>query len=71
MIWKLFCGVALLIPLAAIVISNLMHVWYRVKCIRVKKCSNRQCRYRSHCPKYRDKLTGEDKQRIEKLLDQF
>ncbi|MCM1122369.1 MAG: hypothetical protein NC416_07290 [Eubacterium sp.] len=69
--WKLFRVIALLIPLAAIVIGNLVHGWYRIKCFKVKKCSDRQCRYRLHCPKYKDRLTEEDKDKIEKLIDQF
>ena len=71
MIENWICGIALAIPLVIIVIGDIVICWYRIKCIKVKKCTNRQCRYRGHCPKYKEVLTEEDRIKIQKLIDQF
>ena len=70
-IWKWFCSIALLIPVLVILIGNLFHCWYRIKCFKIEQCSNKQCKYGAYCPKYREVLTKEDMDKIQKLIDQF
>ncbi|MDE6845089.1 MAG: hypothetical protein K2J99_04905 [Lachnospiraceae bacterium] len=70
-IWKWFCGGALLIPVLIILIGNLAGCWYQIRCFKIKKCSDRKCRYRTYCHKYEEVLTQKDKERIQKLIDQL
>lgn len=62
---------AILITVFIIVVGNLISLWYRVKCFKIKKCSNRKCRYRMYCHKYKEIITQEDRERIQNLIDQL
>ncbi len=71
MILKVFCGITLLIPVLVILIGNFFRCWYLIRCFKIKRCSNRQCKYRPYCSKYKDVLTEEDRVKIEKLIDRL
>lgn len=71
MIWRFFGGGALLLTILVIVIGNFIRCWYYIKCFKIKKCSDKQCRYNAYCHKYVEVLTQEDKERLQKLIDQF
>lgn len=70
-IWKWVGFVVASIALATMFVGDLMWILYLLKCFRVKKCYDRNCRYKTHCNKYRDVLTDEDRERIQKLIDQL
>lgn len=71
MIWQLIGSFALLLTIFIIIIGNSIRIWYYIKCIKIKKCSKRQCRYREYCHKYAEVLTQQDKERIQMLIDQL
>lgn len=49
-----------------VVIGTIVRVWYFIKCIGVKDCKNKECRYREYCSRYNDVLTEEE---IESLIN--
>lgn len=71
MIGKWVCIIAILITAFIIVVGNLINLWYWIKCFRKTKCSNRKCRYKAYCNKYKEVITQEDRERIQKLIDQL
>lgn len=42
---------------------------YRIKCVYVKKCSDRQCRFRKFCNKYHKTLTQKEMESLIRMLD--
>lgn len=56
---------------AMIVVFNVARVIYFIKCIRVKRCSKDSCHFKIFCDKYHEKLTEEDIERIQKMLDRY
>lgn len=54
-----------------ILIGNIIRLWYFVKCLKIKKCNNRKCKYKNNCFKYQDIITDEEKEELLRLLDEF
>lgn len=51
-------------------IWNIPRFVYFLKCFKIKKCSNRECKFNSFCDKYKKILTEEEFERLLKMLDE-
>lgn len=60
-VWILFA--------VAVVIGNIIRVWYFIKCIGVKDCNNKECRYKGYCSRYKETITEEEIERLKNLID--
>lgn len=70
-IWMWLGFACIIITLITIIVGNLLFLWYFIKCRKIKKCGNSECRYKMYCPKYKDRITQEVKERLQNLLDQL
>jgi len=50
---------------------NVVRFYYFIKCIKVKRCSNRKCRFNQYCYKYQEVLTEEEVDELNKMIDQL
>ncbi len=48
-----------------------VRLYYFIKCIKVKKCSNRKCRFNQYCYKYQEVLTKEEVDELNRMIDQL
>lgn len=67
MIWLIFTVIVIIIVIAA----NLIRLWYFMKCLGVKSCKNRKCRYSKYCFRYHRGITEEEKEELLKYLKQW
>lgn len=54
---------------AAVVIGNIVRLWYFFKCIGVKDCNNQECRYKEYCSRYKEIITEAEIERLKNLID--
>lgn len=60
-VWILFAVV--------VVIGNIVRVWYFIKCIGVKDCNNKECRYKGYCYRYKEVITEAEIESLKNLID--
>lgn len=70
-IWNLYGYIALIIVAAVIIIGNILYLWYFIKCIGVKNCPLRKCKFHEYCFRYKEAWTKEDIEHIENLIEQL
>ena len=70
-ILNLFFGPALICFLVYTVIWNIARLIYFIKCFKVKKCSNRNCKMSFCCGKYEEVLTKEEAEQLLKLIEEM
>ena len=63
-------GISILI-LGFLVIGNIIRIVYFIKCIKIKKCSDRNCRVNEYCPKYKFIWTDADIKEMQELTDRL
>lgn len=49
---------------------NIIHLFYWLKCFKVKECTSEKCPMKHYCDKWAEVYTEEDKQAIGKLLEE-
>ena len=69
MTFKLCDCIVLILFTIIIVLGNIIRLWYFVKCLGVKSCNKRKCKYKEYCFRYYDVLTDEDVKELLKLLE--
>ena len=50
------------------IVWNIVHLVYAIKCFKVWQCSNNKCRFKYFCVKYQETGIKEDMEKIYKLL---
>lgn len=53
------------------VIWNIARFIYFIKCFKIKKCSNRNCKMNFCCDKYKEVITDEEIERLIKMIDEW
>lgn len=56
---------------AVVIVANLVRLWIFLKCLGVKSCKNRKCRYNGVCFRYQGGITEEEKEELIKYLEQM
>lgn len=57
--------------MAIMIVFNIAHAIYWIKCFKVKTCSKQNCRFKGFCNKYEPVWTDEDIERLEKLIEEL
>ncbi len=68
MILHLFVIIFLILFFTMIIVFNVARFVYWIKCIKIKECSNRKCRFNVFCYKYYEKYTEEEIARLRKMI---
>ncbi len=66
----LFVVIFLILFITMIVVFNVARFVYWLKCIKIKECSNRKCRFKIFCYKYCVKYTEEEIERLRKMIEE-
>lgn len=53
------------------VVGDGMWLWHFFKCLGVKGCNNRKCKFRKYCFRYKERLTDEEAKKLLELIDQL
>lgn len=48
-----------------------VYLYYQFRCRHKDSCSNRSCRFTEYCKKYKDVLTQEEIERLQKMVDEL
>lgn len=59
------------IIIVIVIVSNLIRLWYFMKCVGVKSCKNRNCKYSRFCFRHHGGITKEEKEELLKYLEQL
>ena len=70
MIFHLLICIFMFLFVAMIVVFNVARVVYWIKCIRIKDCSKRSCRFKTFCYKYYESYSKEEIARLQKFLEE-
>ena len=62
---------ALIFVFGLLIIGNIVRLVYYIKCIRIKKCTDKQCRVKEYCPKYQESWTEEEREHLQRLIDKL
>ena len=71
MVLDLIFSIILFCFIVICVVWNIARFIYFIKCFKIKKCSNRNCRMNFCCDKYKEVLTAEEAEMLLKMLDEF
>ena len=69
-IWVWFGYISLAVVVAFILFLYLVELWYFIKCFKIKRCYDKNCKFHEHCWKYKDIFTKENLEKLLELLDQ-
>ncbi|GFI62341.1 hypothetical protein IMSAG049_01523 [Clostridiales bacterium] len=68
---KIIGGALLALSIIYMVVWNIKRFIYFIKCFKIKKCSNKNCKFNSYCNKYKTTLTKEEIEQLQNLIDQL
>lgn len=68
-LWDLCTYAVWIFFTVVVVIGNIVRVWYFIKCIGVKDCNKKECRYKEYCSRYKDVLTEEEIESLKNYID--
>lgn len=54
-----------------VVVGDGLWLWHFFKCLGVKGCNNRKCKFRNCCFRYKEMVTGEEAKRLLELIDKL
>ena len=61
--------IALFAMIVFFIIKNIVSLYYFFKCIKVKQCYNRNCIYNKCCFQYKEVITKEEAEELERLIE--
>jgi len=67
-VWNWIIAVALTLYFIVCVIWSIRLMYHTIKCFKVLKCSNRDCKFRKYCDSYKEVLTEEEAEELKELL---
>lgn len=69
--FDLISSTFLILFLLFLIVGNIIRLIYFVKCIRIKKCSNRTCMVKEYCPKHETIWTDKYIEHLEKIIEEL
>lgn len=54
-----------------IIILDIIRLWYFFKCLGIRDCNNKKCKYNNFCFRYKGKLTKEECKKLLELLEEY
>lgn len=70
-LFEIWGYIGLAIFFVTVVIGYFVLLWCFFKCMGVRECNNRKCKFRNCCFRYKEKLTEEEAKELLKLLDSY
>lgn len=71
MFWTYLGFIIIFLYLIMVILYGIVFLWHFIKCIGMKKCSNRSCKFHDYCFRYEDQITDEEIEILLNLLNKY
>lgn len=61
----------LAIVVIIVIVGDSLWLWHFFKCLGIKECNNRKCKFRNYCFRYNEKISEEEAKRLLQLIDKL
>lgn len=71
MFWTYFGFIIMCLYAAIVILCWIVFLWHFIKCIRIKKCSDKNCKFHEYCLKYEGQITDKEIESLLNILDKY
>lgn len=69
--FEIWGNIWLVIFVMVVILGDILWLWYFFKCMGIRECNNRKCKYRNCCFRYKERITEEEAKRLLALIEQL